>query len=108
VASSEIRSVMISMKPKIHSRKERSDKIYFAQPANSTTLKNDLGASTTHLRREVLYSKSGQGEIARLEAGFTACWSYAIWVTGTECSSVRVIISLGHSSVIFLQEYVTL
>jgi hypothetical protein len=33
----------------------------------------------------VLYAKKGYGDIERLETGFAACASYAIWVTGTEC-----------------------
>jgi hypothetical protein len=78
-------SVMVSMKPKKHSGKERSDENYSARRTNSTTLENDLGASMTHVRPEVLYAKRGHGDLERLEAGFAACASYAIWVTGTEC-----------------------
>jgi hypothetical protein len=78
-------SVMVSMKPKKHSGKERSDEHYSARRTNSTTLENDLGASMTHVRPEVLYAKRGHGDLERLEAGFAACSSYAIWVTGTEC-----------------------
>jgi hypothetical protein len=39
----------------------------------------------TNVRPEVLYAKKGHGDLERLEAGFAACASYAIWVTGTEC-----------------------
>jgi hypothetical protein len=78
-------SVMCSMKPKKHTGKERSDETYSAQRTNSTTLENDLGASMTHVRPEVLYSKRGHGELEKLESGFAACPSYAVWVTGTEC-----------------------
>jgi hypothetical protein len=38
-----------------------------------------------HNHPEVLYAKKGYGNIERLETGFVACASYAIWVTGTEC-----------------------
>jgi len=50
-------SVMVSMKPKKHSGKERSDESYSARRTNSTTLENDLGAAMTHVRPEVLYAK---------------------------------------------------
>jgi hypothetical protein len=48
-------------------------------------LENDLSASMTHVRPEVLYSKKGQGNNERLEAGFAACASYALWMTGSKC-----------------------
>jgi hypothetical protein len=73
------------MKPKQFSGKERSDESYSARRTNSTTLEDDLGAATTHVRPDVLYSKTGYGIIEPLKAGFAACASYAIWVTGTEC-----------------------
>jgi hypothetical protein len=78
-------SVMVSMKPKKHSGKERSDESYSARRTKSTMLENDLGAAMTHVRPEVLYAKKGSGELERLESGFAACSSYAVWVTGTEC-----------------------
>jgi hypothetical protein len=56
-------SVMVSMKPKRFSGKERSDKSYSARRTNSTTLENDLGAAMTHVRPEVLYAKKGYGDI---------------------------------------------
>jgi hypothetical protein len=77
---------MVSMKAKKNSGKERSDKTSYTQCTNSTTLENDIGASMTHVRPEVLYGKSRQGNIARLQAGFAACWSYAICLIGTECN----------------------
>jgi hypothetical protein len=76
---------MVSMEPKKHSGKKHSDETYCAHHTNSTTLENDLGASMTHLHPDMIYSKSGQGDVGRLEAGFAACSSYAIWVTRTEC-----------------------
>jgi hypothetical protein len=78
-------SVMVSMKPKKHSGKECLDKNYLARKTNSTTIENDLGASMTHVCPKVLYTKRGHGHLERLEAGFAACSSYAIWVTGTKC-----------------------
>jgi hypothetical protein len=76
---------MVSMKPKKHSGKEHSEETHCVQCTNSITLENDLGASMTHVHLKVLYPKNGQGNIARLEAGFVACSSYAIWDTGTKC-----------------------
>jgi hypothetical protein len=79
-------SVMVTMKPKKLTGKDRSDENYSAKRTNSTTLENDLGAwSMTHVRPEVLYAKKGHGDLERLEVGFAAYTSYAIWVTGTEC-----------------------
>jgi hypothetical protein len=78
-------SVMVTMKPKKLTGKDRSDENYSAKRTNSTTLENDLGASMTHVRPEVLYAKKGHGDLERLEVGFAACSSYAVWVTGTEC-----------------------
>jgi hypothetical protein len=81
---------MVSMKPKKHSSKERLNERYSAKGTNSTTFENDFRASMPHVRPEVLYAKGGQGDIARLEAGFAACSSYAIWVIGTECYKDQV------------------
>jgi hypothetical protein len=78
-------SVMVSMKPKRHTGKDRSDENYSAKRTNSTTLENDLGAAMTHMRPEALYAKRGHGDLERLEAGFAACTSYSVWITGTEC-----------------------
>jgi hypothetical protein len=78
-------SVMVSMKPKKCLGKERSDKRYSARRTNSTTLENDFGAAMTHVCPKVLYSKKGYRDIERLESGFAACESYAIWVMGTKC-----------------------
>jgi hypothetical protein len=78
-------SVMTSMRPKKFSGKERSDETYSAQRTKSTPLENDLSAAMTHVRPEVLYAKKGSGDLERLESGFAACASYAVWVTGSEC-----------------------
>jgi hypothetical protein len=66
------------MKPKKHTGKECSDENYSARRTNSTNLENDLSASMTHVRPEVLYSKKGQEDNKRLEAAFAACASYAL------------------------------
>jgi hypothetical protein len=77
---------MVSMKPKRQNGKDRSDENYSAQRTNSTTLENDLGAAMmTHMRPEALYAKRGHKDLERLDVGFAACPSYAIWITGTEC-----------------------
>jgi hypothetical protein len=78
-------SVMCSMKPKKHTGKERLDENYLARWTNTTNLENDLSTSMTHVRPELLYSKKGQGDNERLEAGFAACASYALCLTGSEC-----------------------
>jgi hypothetical protein len=78
-------SVLVSMQPKKLTGKDRSDETYSARRTKSTTLENDLGASMTHVRPEVLYAKKGHGDLERLECGFAACPTYAIWVTGSEC-----------------------
>ncbi len=75
---------MVSMKPKRHSGKERSDENYSARRTKSTTLENDLGAAMTHVRPEVLYAKKGSGKLESLSSGFAACSSHSLWVTGSE------------------------
>jgi hypothetical protein len=82
---------MVSMKPKKFSGKEHLDESYLARRTNSTKLENDLRASMNHVCPEVLSSKKGYGNIKHLEAGFAACSSYAIWVTGTECYKDQLI-----------------
>jgi hypothetical protein len=78
-------SVLVCMKPKRQMGKDRSDESHSSKRTGSTILENDLVASMTHIRPELLYSKKGTGEIGRLEDGFCGCPSYAIWITGTEC-----------------------
>jgi hypothetical protein len=78
-------SVLVCMKPKRQTRKDRSDESHSSKRTGSTILENDLEASMTHIRPELLYSKKGSGEIGRLEDGFCGCPSYTIWITGTEC-----------------------
>jgi hypothetical protein len=76
---------MVSIKPKKFSGKEHLEESYSARHTNFTMLENDLGVAMTHVCPEVIYSKKGCGGTKRLEAGFAACSSYTIWVTGTEC-----------------------
>jgi hypothetical protein len=78
-------SVLVCMKPKRQTGKDRSDESHSSKRTGSTILENDLAASMTHIQPELLYSKKGSGEIGRLEDGFCGCPSYAIWITGTEC-----------------------
>jgi hypothetical protein len=73
------------MKPKHQTGKDCSNKSYSAKQTGSTNLENDLAASMTHVRLELLYAKKLGGKIGCLEAGFAGCASYAIWITGTDC-----------------------
>jgi hypothetical protein len=84
-------SIMVSMKPKKHSGRKQPDENYSAWCTNSTMLVNDLGASMTLVHPEVLNAKEGHSNLERLEAGFAACTSYAIWVTGTKCYKDQLI-----------------
>jgi hypothetical protein len=77
-------SVLVSMKPKQQTGKSRADETYSSQRTNSTTLENNLLASMTHTRPEILFAKKGGSELGRLEDGFAACPSYQIWITGGE------------------------
>jgi hypothetical protein len=70
-------SVLVSMKPK-----SRADETYSLQCTNSTTLENDLLASMTHTRPEILFAKKEGSELGKLEDGFAACPSYQMWITG--------------------------
>jgi hypothetical protein len=58
-------SVLVSMKPKRQVGKDRSDESHSAKRTGSTILENDLAASMTHIRPELLYAKKGSGEIGR-------------------------------------------
>jgi hypothetical protein len=78
-------SVLVCMKPKRQTGKDRSDESHSSKRTGSTILENDLAASMTHVRPELLYSKKGSGELGRLESGFCACPTYSTWITGTEC-----------------------
>jgi hypothetical protein len=49
------------------------------------------GKLMTHVRLEILYAEKGGGNLERLEASFTACASYAIWVTSMECYKHQLI-----------------
>ena len=77
-------SVLVCMNPKQQTGKARADETYSSQRTNSTTLENDLLASMTHTRPEILFAKKGGFELGKLEDGFAACTSYQMWITGGE------------------------
>jgi hypothetical protein len=77
-------SILVCMKPKQQTGKARADETYSSQRTNLTTLENDLLASMTHTRPEVLFAKQGGFELGKLEDGFPACLSYQMWITGGE------------------------
>jgi hypothetical protein len=77
-------SVLVCMKPKQQTRKARADETCSSQRTNLTTLENDLLASMTHTRPEVLFAKKGGFELGKLEDSFSACSSYQMWITGGE------------------------
>jgi hypothetical protein len=77
-------SVLSSMSPKRQRGKDKADETYSAKRIHSTQLDNDLLASMTHERPDVLYAKKVGGELGALEDGFVGCPSYKAWITGTE------------------------
>jgi hypothetical protein len=77
-------SVLVCMKPKQQTGKGRADETYSAQRTKSTTMENDLLASMTHIRPELLFAKKGGSELGKLDDGFAACPSYQMWITGGE------------------------
>jgi hypothetical protein len=77
-------SILVCMKAKQQTGKARADETYSHQQTNSTMLENDLLASMTHTRPEVLFAKKGGFELGKLEDGFSACPSYQMWITGGE------------------------
>jgi hypothetical protein len=77
-------SVLVCMKPKQQTGKGRADETYSSQRTNSTTMENDLLASMTHVRPELLFAKRGGSELGKLDDGFDACPSYQLWITGGE------------------------
>jgi hypothetical protein len=77
-------SVLVCMKPKQQTGKGRADETYSSQRTNSATMENDLLASMTHIRPELLFAKRGGSELGKLDDGFAACPSYQLWITGGE------------------------
>jgi hypothetical protein len=77
-------SVLVSMKPKQQTGKARANETYSLQRTNSMMLENDLLASMTHTRPELLFAKKGGSELGKLDDGFVACPSYQMWITGGE------------------------
>jgi hypothetical protein len=78
-------SVLINMRPKGLSGKERADEQYASERIQTTIFENSLLASMSHARPACLYSKGGLGVLVGLEEGFGACsTSYAKWISGIE------------------------
>jgi hypothetical protein len=78
-------SVLVCMKLKRQTGKDPYDESHSSKRTGSTIIENNLVASMTHIRPELLYAEKGNGEIGHLEDGFCGCPSYAIWITGTKC-----------------------
>jgi hypothetical protein len=72
-------SALVCMKPKTQSGRERADESYSAARTQSTTLENELLASMSHLRPELLFEKT-KGVLAAMEEGFGACLSHTAWL----------------------------
>jgi hypothetical protein len=87
----DIFSVLVNMRPKGQSGKERADEQYSSERIKTTALENNLLTSMSHARPACLYVKGGVGHLVELEEGFWACSSYAQWISGVE--SVKKILS---------------
>jgi hypothetical protein len=77
-------SVLVSMRPKGLTGKERADEQYSSERIKTTTLKNNLLAAMSHSRPTCLYAKGGVGVLVDLEEGFGACSSHSQWISGVE------------------------
>jgi hypothetical protein len=77
-------SVLVSMRPKGLSGKERADKQHSSERIKTTIFENNLLASMSHTRPACLYAKGGIGTLVDLEAGFEACKSHAQWIAGVK------------------------
>jgi hypothetical protein len=83
-------SVLASMSPKRQRGKDKADETYSAKRIQSTQLDNDLLASMTHERPDVLYARRVGGDLGCLEDGFVACPTYKAWITGTESNKMKL------------------
>jgi hypothetical protein len=78
-------SSLAVMAPKEQTGKDKADKTSSSQKTQTTTFKNDLGASMLHLRLALLFGKKeGTGKLAELQDGFGACHTYTCWVGCSE------------------------
>jgi hypothetical protein len=77
-------SVLVSMRPKGLSGKERADEQYSSERIRTTIFENNLLASMNHTCPACLYAKGGVGLLIGLDEGFGACESYAQWIAGVE------------------------
>jgi hypothetical protein len=77
-------SVLITMRPKGLSGKERADKQYASEQIQTSVFENSLLALTSHAQPACLYAIGGVGVLVGLEEGFRACPSYAKWINGLE------------------------
>jgi hypothetical protein len=77
----ELFSVLVSMRPKGLTGKERADEQHSLEQIKTTIFENNLLASMSHTQPACLYAKGGIGMLVDLEAGFGACESHAQWIT---------------------------
>jgi hypothetical protein len=80
----DIFSVLVNMRPKGLSGKERADEQHSSERISTTMFENNLLAAMSHSRPVCLYGKGGTGALVDLEMGFGACKSYAQWISGVE------------------------
>eukprot|EP00978_Attheya_sp_CCMP212_P045215 scaffold337794_cov55-Attheya_sp.AAC.1 len=81
----DIFSVLVVMKPKQLSRKDRADEQYSSLRVQSTPFENDLAASMTHEKPKLLYGSASHKD------GFGNIPSYADWIgQGNESIKTRL------------------
>jgi hypothetical protein len=80
----DIFSVLVNMRPKGLSGKERADEQHSSERISTTMFENNLLAAMSHSRPVCLYGKGRTGALVDLEMGFGACKSYAQWISGME------------------------
>jgi hypothetical protein len=69
-------SVLVNMRPKGLSGKERADEQHSSERISTTMFENNLLAAMSHSRPVCLYGKGRTRALVNLEMGFGACKSY--------------------------------
>jgi hypothetical protein len=77
-------SLLVSMRPKGLSGKERADEQYSSERIKTTMFKNNLLAAMSHSRPACIYAKGGFSALVGFEEGFGACVSHSQWISGIE------------------------
>jgi hypothetical protein len=82
-------SILVIMKPKQFSGKDRADEVYSSTRIKTTNLENDLLASMAHTRPSLLFGKKGN-DLVGSDEGFLGCPEYKKWMQGISSYKVQL------------------